>query len=176
MVPNGILANNAAINAKTSAFLSYVLSHQDSTGWLGPEVGTNKPRYLWGRFVFLSPVFRRKYSPLLMYPRYPFMFGAIQMTEFNPALTDQVVTALYKFANLANTMLKSNNTGEFILSRPGTVPADTKQGWKRGRKRAGSFRLRPMFNPNSQFNREDFVMTLQWYHSITICGGFHCGY
>ncbi|KAJ7671922.1 hypothetical protein B0H17DRAFT_1084643 [Mycena rosella] len=91
MVPNGILANNSAINTKTSAFLSYVLSHQDSTGWLGPEVGTTKPRYLWGR--------------------YPFMFGAIQMTEFNPSLTDQVVTSLYKFVNLANSMLKSNNTG-----------------------------------------------------------------
>ncbi|KAJ7151720.1 hypothetical protein C8R46DRAFT_1229251 [Mycena filopes] len=91
MVPNGILANNSAINAKTSAFLSYVLSHQDSTGWLGPEVGTTKPRYLWGR--------------------YPFMFGAIQMTEFDPSLTNEVVTALYKFVNLANTMLKSNNTG-----------------------------------------------------------------
>ncbi|KAJ7102582.1 hypothetical protein B0H15DRAFT_339472 [Mycena belliarum] len=91
MVPNGILANNSAINAKTSAFLSYVLSHQDSTGWLGPEVGTTKPRYLWGR--------------------YPFMFGAIQMTEFDPSLTDQVVTALYKFVNVANTMLRSNDTG-----------------------------------------------------------------
>ncbi|KAF8892910.1 hypothetical protein BD779DRAFT_1765810 [Infundibulicybe gibba] len=80
MVPNGILANNTAINAKTSAFLSYVLSHQDSTGWLGPEVNTTKPRYLWGR--------------------YPFMFGAIQMTEANPALTTQ-------FVALANTMLKA---------------------------------------------------------------------
>ncbi|KAK7040596.1 hypothetical protein R3P38DRAFT_2513671 [Favolaschia claudopus] len=90
MVPNGILVNNSAINAKTSAFLSYVLSHQDSTGWLGPEVGTTKPRYLWGR--------------------YPFMFGAIQMTEFDPSLTNEVVTALYKFVNLANTMLRSNNT------------------------------------------------------------------
>jgi hypothetical protein len=39
------------------------------------------------------------------------MFGAIQMTEFNPALTNQVVASLYKFVNLANTMLKSNNTG-----------------------------------------------------------------
>ncbi|KAJ7222587.1 hypothetical protein GGX14DRAFT_664365 [Mycena pura] len=96
MVPNGILANNSAINAKTSAFLSYVLSHQDSTGWLGPEVGTTKPRYLWGSF----------------------MFGAIQMTEINPALTDQVVTALYKFVNLANSMLRSNNTGkeDFVIT------------------------------------------------------------
>ncbi|KAF9483297.1 hypothetical protein BDN70DRAFT_851929 [Pholiota conissans] len=85
MVPNGVLVNNSAINAKTSAFLSYVLSHQDSTGWLGPEVNTTKPRYLWGR--------------------YPFMFGAIQMVENDPTLTTSVVTALHKFVALANTML-----------------------------------------------------------------------
>ncbi|KAJ7051145.1 hypothetical protein C8F01DRAFT_1212766 [Mycena amicta] len=91
MVPNGILVNNTAINAKTSTFLSYVLAHQDSTGWLGPEVGTTKPRYLWGR--------------------YPFFFGAIQMTEFDPSLTTSVVNALYKFVTLANSMLRSNNTG-----------------------------------------------------------------
>ncbi|KAG5340229.1 hypothetical protein C0989_002461 [Termitomyces sp. Mn162] len=82
MVPNGVLVNDAAINAKTSEFLSYVLSHQDSTGWLGPEVGTNKPRY-------------------------PFFFGAIQMIEVDPSLTDSVVTALYKFVTLANSMLKN---------------------------------------------------------------------
>ncbi|KAJ7048624.1 hypothetical protein C8F01DRAFT_1276822 [Mycena amicta] len=61
------------------------------TGWLGPEVGTTKPRYLWGR--------------------YPFFFGAIQMTEFDPSLTTSVVNALYKFVTLANSMLRSNNTG-----------------------------------------------------------------
>ncbi|KAG6852524.1 hypothetical protein C0991_011252, partial [Blastosporella zonata] len=87
MVPNGVLVNNAAINTKTSQFLNYVLTHQDSTGWLGPEVGTTKPRYLWGR--------------------YPFLFGAIQMTEANSALTDSVVTAMYKFVTLANTMLQT---------------------------------------------------------------------
>ncbi|KDR72302.1 hypothetical protein GALMADRAFT_768590 [Galerina marginata CBS 339.88] len=85
MVPNGVLVNNSAINTKTSAFLSYVLTHQDSTGWLGPEVNTTKPRYLWGR--------------------YPFMFGAIQMVEHDPTLTNQVVTALHKFVALANSML-----------------------------------------------------------------------
>lgn len=56
MVPNGVLVNNTAINAKTSAFLDYVLTHQDATGWLGPEVNTTKPRYLWGRFVIFKPV------------------------------------------------------------------------------------------------------------------------
>ncbi|THU97653.1 hypothetical protein K435DRAFT_857427 [Dendrothele bispora CBS 962.96] len=92
MVPNGVLANSSVLNQKTSAFLDYVLSHQDSTGWLGPEVNTTKPRYLWGR--------------------YPFMFGAIQMVEAHPELTDQVVNALHKFVALANTMLHNGQGQE----------------------------------------------------------------
>jgi hypothetical protein len=39
------------------------------------------------------------------------MFGAIQMVEANPSLTDRVVTALYKFVQLANTMLHNNAQG-----------------------------------------------------------------
>ncbi|KAE9405566.1 hypothetical protein BT96DRAFT_934810 [Gymnopus androsaceus JB14] len=91
MVPNGILVNNSGIIQRTQEFLDYVLAHQDSTGWMGPEVNTTKPRYLWGR--------------------YPFMFGAIQMVEYNPELADQVVSALYKFVSLANTMLHNNGEG-----------------------------------------------------------------
>ncbi|KAI0705252.1 hypothetical protein BC835DRAFT_1410156 [Cytidiella melzeri] len=85
MVPTAVLVNSSTIKAETRAFLDYVLDHQDSTGWLGPEVNTTKPRYLWGR--------------------YPFFFGAIQMVEFDPTLTDRVVAALHKFVSLANTML-----------------------------------------------------------------------
>ena len=85
MVPNGVLVDDATIQSQVQEFLDYVLDHQDETGWLGPEVNTTKPRYLWGR--------------------YPFFFGAIQMVEVNPALTDRVVTAFYKFISLANTML-----------------------------------------------------------------------
>ncbi|KAI0825775.1 hypothetical protein BC629DRAFT_1586645 [Irpex lacteus] len=85
MVPTGVLVNDATIKSQTQAFLDYVLDHQDSTGWLGPEVNTTKPRYLWGR--------------------YPFFFGAIQMVEADPSQTDRVVTALHKFVSLANTML-----------------------------------------------------------------------
>jgi hypothetical protein len=51
MVPNGVLANASVINQKTREFLDYVLKTQDETGWLGPEVGTNKQRLLWGRCV-----------------------------------------------------------------------------------------------------------------------------
>ncbi|KAI0685304.1 hypothetical protein BC835DRAFT_1384885 [Cytidiella melzeri] len=85
MVPTGVLVDSPTIKAQTQAFLDYVLDHQDSTGWLGPEVNTTKPRYLWGR--------------------YPFFFGAIQMVEADPTLTDRVVPAMQKFVALANTML-----------------------------------------------------------------------
>ena len=51
MVPNGVLANATVINQKTREFLDYVIETQDATGWLGPEVGTNKRRLLWGRWV-----------------------------------------------------------------------------------------------------------------------------
>ncbi|KAJ6593366.1 hypothetical protein B0H19DRAFT_18636 [Mycena capillaripes] len=89
MVPNGVLANVTVINDKTREFLDYVLKTQDASGWLGPEVGTDKRRLLWGR--------------------YPFMIGAIQMTEAYPEVTDAVVAALHKFVPLANAMLKGGN-------------------------------------------------------------------
>ncbi|KAF9021335.1 hypothetical protein BDZ89DRAFT_1163812 [Hymenopellis radicata] len=44
MVPNSVLVNNTELILKTYDFLNYVL---DETGWLGPEVGTEKPRFLW---------------------------------------------------------------------------------------------------------------------------------
>ncbi|KAF7762202.1 CAZyme family GH146 [Agaricus bisporus var. burnettii] len=91
MVPNSVLVNETVIHQKTLEFLDYVLDHQDSTGWIGPEVNTNKPRFLWGR--------------------YPFFFGAIQLTEVHPELTDRVVTALHKFVPLANKMLHNNGEG-----------------------------------------------------------------
>ncbi|KII87289.1 hypothetical protein PLICRDRAFT_250880 [Plicaturopsis crispa FD-325 SS-3] len=88
MVPNGVLVDDATIQNQTQHFFDFVLDNQDSTGWIGPEVfDSSKPRYLWGR--------------------YPFFFGAIQMTEVNPSLTPRLVTALQNFTALANTMLKN---------------------------------------------------------------------
>lgn len=94
--------------------------------------------------------------------RYPFMFGAIQMTEFNSSLTTPVVNALYKFVNLANTMLKSNNTGKsphlnrkwdgLHSSRGGSLDGNTLV-------RADH---KSLLASNQNLNREDFVITLQW--------------
>lgn len=90
MVPNGVLVDDATIQSQTQEFLDYVLDHQDEEGWLGPEVNTTKPKYLWGR--------------------YPFFFGAQQMVEYNSSLAERVIPALHKFVGLANTMLH-NGTG-----------------------------------------------------------------
>ncbi|KAJ7876089.1 hypothetical protein B0H14DRAFT_2714547 [Mycena olivaceomarginata] len=98
MTPTGVLANATAINEKTREFLDYVLETQDESGWLGPEVGTEKRRLLWGR--------------------YPFMIGAIQMTEAYPEVTDRVVAAFHRFVPLANAMLKAGNgTDEWAATR-----------------------------------------------------------
>ncbi|KAH9940880.1 uncharacterized protein BXZ73DRAFT_98712 [Epithele typhae] len=88
MVPNGVLVEDETIISQVQNFLDYVIDHQDETGWLGPEVNTTKPRYLWGR--------------------YPFLFGAIQMTEAFPEQTDRIVAAMHKFVSLSNTMLHNN--------------------------------------------------------------------
>ncbi|KAL0570021.1 hypothetical protein V5O48_011940 [Marasmius crinis-equi] len=83
-IPAAVLAKNDAILTRAQEFLDYVISHQEEGGWLGPEAGkTNATQY----------------------PRYPFMFGAIQMVEYDPSQTDKVVTALHKFVEEANRML-----------------------------------------------------------------------
>ncbi|KAF8075777.1 hypothetical protein FPV67DRAFT_381902 [Lyophyllum atratum] len=96
IVGTGVVGSSDTLKTKSKSFLDYVVGKQDSTGWLGPEVGTTKPRYLWGR--------------------YPFLLGAIQMVEANPNITDQVVPALHKFVALANTMI-INNQGLEVWTR-----------------------------------------------------------
>lgn len=86
MVPNSILSNNDEILEKTKEFMDYVLEHQGDDGWLGPEAGNDRTRYLWGR--------------------YPYFFGAIQLLEVYPEYTDPFVEAMYKFVPLANQMLQ----------------------------------------------------------------------
>ncbi|KAF8591854.1 hypothetical protein K439DRAFT_1536444 [Ramaria rubella] len=85
MVPNAYLMNDTTRIAQVQEFLDYVIDHQQSDGWLGPETGS-KPRYLWGR--------------------YPFFFGALQMLEADPTQSDKILGALNKFIPLANSMLK----------------------------------------------------------------------
>ncbi|KAH7910483.1 hypothetical protein BJ138DRAFT_100732 [Hygrophoropsis aurantiaca] len=91
LVPNGVIMDDATIMGQTQQFMDFVFANQDSTGWIGPEVfDLSKPRYLWGR--------------------YPFLFGVMQMVEYNSSLAEVVIPPIYKFVNVANSMLK-NGTG-----------------------------------------------------------------
>ncbi|KAH7928745.1 hypothetical protein BV22DRAFT_1126265 [Leucogyrophana mollusca] len=91
LVPNGVIMDDATIMSQTQQFMDFVFANQDSTGWIGPEVfDLSKPRYLWGR--------------------YPFLFGVMQMVEYNSSLADVVIPPIYKFVNVANSMLQ-NGTG-----------------------------------------------------------------
>ncbi|KAG8749678.1 hypothetical protein FRC12_013286 [Ceratobasidium sp. 428] len=56
-------------------------------GWMGPETDEEwQPRWLWGR--------------------YPFLLGAIGMAEAEPELSNKIVSALMRFVQLANEMLR----------------------------------------------------------------------
>ncbi|EGO20580.1 hypothetical protein SERLADRAFT_441925 [Serpula lacrymans var. lacrymans S7.9] len=101
LVPNGVIVNDTTIQSQTQYFLDYVFANQDSTGWIGPEVfDSTKPRYLWGR--------------------YPFLFGVIQMIEYNSTLSETLIPAIYKLYDfypngnenlLINTMEMLRNSG-----------------------------------------------------------------
>ena len=61
----------------------FVLNHQQTDGWLGPEPVAH--RDLWGRF--------------------PFMLGLIQQVEAEPSRAAKIVPAVYKFVGLMHSML-----------------------------------------------------------------------
>ena len=64
----------------------YVLNHQQSDGWLGPEcVGE---RDLWGRF--------------------PLFLGLWQLVEAEPNRAAKIIPAMHSFVNLMNSMLVDN--------------------------------------------------------------------
>ena len=46
LVPNAFILNDSRLKGDVQNFMNYVLAHQGSDGWIGPE-----PRYLWGRYV-----------------------------------------------------------------------------------------------------------------------------
>lgn len=54
---------------------------------------------------------KRVFIYLKKYDRYPFMFGTTQLLESDPSQAGTIVPALYKFVNLANTMLHNNGEG-----------------------------------------------------------------
>ncbi|KAL9641067.1 MAG: hypothetical protein Q9204_000337 [Flavoplaca sp. TL-2023a] len=86
LVPLAYGLNNDRLKSQTGQVVDYILDHQQSDGWLGPEVPAN--RDIWGRF--------------------PLCLGLMQLVEAEPSTASRVLPALYEFVSLMHKMLAKN--------------------------------------------------------------------
>ncbi|KAJ9143330.1 Six-hairpin glycosidase-like protein [Pleurostoma richardsiae] len=89
IVPLAYGVNDSRLKAQVRNATDWVLDHQQADGWLGYEVGTNRN----------------------MWPRNLLCLGLMQLAQADPDYTDRIVTAMQRFAVLANSMLADNYTG-----------------------------------------------------------------
>ena len=87
LVPLAYGLNDFRLVQQVEDASDYVLNHQQSDGWLGPEPIGN--RDLWGRF--------------------PFMLGLIQQVEAEPKRATKIIPAMYRFIKLMHKMLLDGN-------------------------------------------------------------------
>ena len=95
LVPLAYGLNDLRLIRQVEDASDYVLNHQKTDGWLGPEQGSD--RDLWGRF--------------------PFLLGLIQQAEAEPARANRIVPAIYKFVNLMHSMLINGKGLKYIWGR-----------------------------------------------------------
>lgn len=86
-VPLAYGLNDTRLIGQVHDSIDYVLAHQQSDGWLGPET-TNATRDLWARF--------------------PLFLGFTQVMEAEQSQSQRLLPAMYKFINLMHSMLVAN--------------------------------------------------------------------
>lgn len=86
--------------------VTYVISHQQSDGWLGPEKG--QARNFWAR--------------------YPFFLGLINLIEADSSYRSEVLDALHSFNKLMNSMLHNDYTGYLYHDNDTVASFDTSWG------------------------------------------------
>ncbi|MCJ1281509.1 hypothetical protein MMC26_000829 [Xylographa opegraphella] len=92
LVPLAYALDDVRLKAQIRNATRYVLSHQQASGWLGPEV-TYDSSTLWARF--------------------PFFLGLMQLVEADSSFSPQVIPAMHKFVNLMHSLLlDGKNTSE----------------------------------------------------------------
>ncbi|KAI0175984.1 hypothetical protein GGR52DRAFT_339335 [Hypoxylon sp. FL1284] len=92
---NGVVSlafglDDSRLQGQVYDYMDYVLDHQQSDGWLGPET-TPQSRGLWARCYFL--------------------LGLMQYAQADPSKTDRIVDSMHKYVQLAHSMLQDNFTG-----------------------------------------------------------------
>ncbi|CAJ2500901.1 Uu.00g037540.m01.CDS01 [Anthostomella pinea] len=90
LVPLAFGLDDARLRGQVTAFVDYVLDHQQSDGWIGPET-TPESRGLWARCYIL--------------------LGLMQYAQADPSQADRIVDAMHRYVNLAHSMLQNNFTG-----------------------------------------------------------------
>ncbi|KAL8984293.1 MAG: hypothetical protein Q9177_004738 [Variospora cf. flavescens] len=92
LVPLAYSLDDDRLQRQTDDVVDYILNHQQSDGWLGPEEPAD--RDIWGRF--------------------PLCLGLMQLVDANKSKSAQVLPALYDFVSLMHLMLiRNNGFGEF---------------------------------------------------------------
>ncbi|KAI1341439.1 duf1680 domain-containing protein [Xylariaceae sp. FL0016] len=90
LIPLAFGLDDSTLKGQVQSFLDYILDHQQSDGWLGPET-TPQTRGLWGRCYI--------------------MLGLMQYAQADSSQTDKIVNAMHTYIQLAHSMLQNNFTG-----------------------------------------------------------------
>jgi hypothetical protein len=112
IVPLAYSLRDERLKRQIRSSLDYVLNHQSSDGWLGPESKESGLRNLWAR--------------------YPFLLGLTRLLEADPLYAPRVIPALRKFVSLAHSMLANNGSG-LLKQQHGDALSEIDHGWGRSR-------------------------------------------
>ncbi|MCJ1437922.1 hypothetical protein MMC27_007309 [Xylographa pallens] len=96
LVPLAYALDDVRLKAQIRNATRYVLTHQQASGWLGPEV-TYDSSTLWARF--------------------PFFLGLMQLVEADSSFSPQVVPAMHKFVNLMHSLLLDRRNPSEVWGR-----------------------------------------------------------
>jgi hypothetical protein len=145
IVPLAYVLNDERLKDQVNQFLDYTLDHQSEDGWLGPET-TKATRGIWARCLLLQGM----------------MNHAIADVEQAPKIVD----SMFRFARLANTMLKANYTG-FIQG-----PGDDFDPWGFGLARAHELSTTLQWLYEAYPGRDDAIlwetMDLMWFGATEV--------
>ena len=96
IVPLAYGLDDIRLKAQIRNVTDYVLAHQQTSGWLGPESNYNS-YHLWARF--------------------PFFLGLMQLVQADSGYTAQVIPAMHKFVKLMSSLLLDGKSDDEVWGR-----------------------------------------------------------
>ncbi|KAK5018466.1 hypothetical protein BJ546DRAFT_1061617 [Cryomyces antarcticus] len=136
LIPLAYGLDNDRLKAQVQTAVDYIIGHQQSDGWIGPEQ-TPEARNFWGR--------------------YPVFLGLTQLVEADPSQARTIVPAMHKFANLMHSMLADNYTG--YLQKPGD---DFDASWGRARSHDMIISLQWMYEHYPENNGQTLLDNMKY--------------